>query len=736
VARLPLEGEGWEFAVADAEAALDLVAALQALDPAPSTEWTGLARPRLSRSATGADLRVRVTQRRDWLGLGGEVEVDGVRAPMSGVLQAIRDGRRFVQAEDGTWIRLERALREQLAPVAEASGERDEVAPLHAPLVAGLAEAGVEVEAPPAWDALVARFRAARDLEAPVPEGFAATLRDYQLAGFRWLARLAEWAPGACLADDMGLGKTVQALALLARRASLGPALVVAPTSVAFNWQREAERFAPALRVRPYRGAERSAAGLAPGDVLVTSYAVLARDAEALAAVEFATVVLDEAQAVKNAETLRARAARDLQAGFRLALTGTPVENRLAELWSLFRIIAPGLLGSAERFRDRFVAPIERDRDEGRRRALARIVRPFLLRRTKAEVAPELPPRTEVTRLIDLSRGERRLYDETRLAAVEQLGRDGGPPQERRFRILAAITRLRQIACHPRLVDGAWPGASSKLAELVELVAELRDEGHRALVFSQFTSFLALARTALHETGLTTRYLDGATPAPERAREVDAFQRGEGDVFLLSLKAGGTGLNLTAASYVVLLDPWWNPAVEDQAADRAHRIGQTRPVTIYRLVARGTIEEAILKLHGEKRALVETVLDGTGQAAPLASDEQLALVREAATDAEPADEPEAPAAPALDLDAAILRFDEWLLREHAAGRISQASTVRGYVRFLKRFRDFLNASGAVASGPDDLAPLFARYLAEAKAPASDAILGKTAVSRFAAFLRG
>jgi SNF2 family DNA or RNA helicase len=462
---------------------------------------------------------------------------------------------------------------------------------------------------------------------------------------------MAHWGVGACLADDMGLGKTLQALAVLLERAARGPALVVAPTSVCFNWVRETGRFCPGLRPVLFREGDRAAtlSALGPGDLLVCSYGLLVRHAEELKGRRFATLVLDEAQAVKNPATRRARAARDLDAEWKLALTGTPVENHLGELWSLFRILTPGLLGSWEQFRERFANPIERTRDAGRRAALARVVRPFVLRRLKSEVARDLPARTELRREVRLSTAERRLYDEARLAALAAIGGAGASAEggDRRFVVLAALTRLRQLACHPRLLDPESKLPSAKLSELLELVGELRENGHRALVFSQFTSHLALVREALEARGISYLYLDGQTPEAERVRRVDRFQRGEKELFLISLKAGGTGLNLTAADYVIHLDPWWNPAVEDQATDRAHRIGQSRPVTVYRLVSKGTIEESILALHGEKRDLVAGVLDGAAGTAGLSTEELLELLRgdadqADAEDEEPGDEPDGP----------------------------------------------------------------------------------------------
>jgi SNF2 family DNA or RNA helicase len=379
------------------------------------------------------------------------------------------------------------------------------------------------------------------------------------------------------------------------------------------------------------------------GDLVITSYGLALRDAEKLAKTRWGTLVLDEAQFIKNARTRTARAVRDLHADWKLALTGTPLENHLGELWSIFRAVSPGLFGHWERFRERFVDPIEKQKDHRRRHALSRTIRPFILRRTKSEVLSELPQRTEVQLTAELSKPERKLYEDARLWAVTHLADAADDGEDHRFQVLAALTRLRQLACHPALVDASWTGSSAKLDLLLETVDELREGRHRALVFSQFTQHLALIRKALDERGIPYQYLDGRTPARQREQRVEAFQRGEGDLFLISLKAGGTGLNLTAADYVIHMDPWWNPAVEDQATDRAHRIGQSRPVTVYRLVAEDTIEEQILALHADKRNLVADILAGSDQAARLSTQELVDLIRTGGRDAddEPKQEPAA-----------------------------------------------------------------------------------------------
>ena len=650
--RLPLHratfAGPFAFALASDDDALDLLAHLRGCDDV-IVEWpAGKTGRAVIGTATPAGLRVAIRDHKDWFGLEGAVDVAGEAVPLALLLEAVRGGRRYVRLSESRFAAISDELRDRLGAAADVifSGRRGlEASPAGAPALLALTDGAVEARVCASFRLWIDRLAAARASDPELPAGLRAELRPYQIDGFRWLHRLSEWGVGGCLADDMGLGKTLQALALLLTRAPRGPSLVVAPTSVCFNWVRETERFAPLLRPALYRESDRATvlASLGPNDLLIASYGLVVRHAKELAAHSFATLVLDESQAIKNAQTRRARAVRDLDAEWRVALTGTPIENHLGELWSLFRTVAPGLLGSWEQFRERFAVPIERDRDPARRKALARLVRPFILRRSKAEVAPELPARTEIRRPIILSAPERQNYEEARLAIVAALAAgasNGGlrPPEQRRFQVLAAITRLRQLACNPRLFDPDSRAPSAKLDSFLELVDELRENGHRALVFSQFTSHLALVRRALDERTIPYLYLDGQTPAADREKRVDAFQRGEGDLFLISLKAGGTGLNLTAADYVVHLDPWWNPAVEDQATDRAHRIGQTRPVTVYRLISAGTIEEAILSLHERKRDLVAGLLDGSDAAGKLSTDELVDLIRLGAAGAEPPEE--------------------------------------------------------------------------------------------------
>ncbi|HEY6726501.1 MAG TPA: DEAD/DEAH box helicase, partial [Polyangiaceae bacterium] len=535
---------------------------------------------------------------------------------------------KFARLANGDFIELERDLRDTLELLSAASVE------------SGKRQPGV-VLSPSAFATLdqlsgegsgftlasdVASYRAQLDAafsSTPrLPRGLEAELRDYQIDGFRWLARLADAELSACLADDMGLGKTLQTIALLLYRARKGPALVVAPTSVCDNWRRELARFAPSLELRMFAGAgrERELERLGPRHVVIASYALLQQNAEPLQAVSFATVILDEAQMIKNAESQRARAACALDAKVRIALTGTPVENHIGDLYSIFRFLLPDLVGSWPAFHRRFGAAGGGEAGSVAQRSLKRLLKPYLLRRTKAQVLDELPPLTEIEHRVTLSAAEVALYEGIRCKALAALEQGAKNPRDR-LRVLAEITRLRRLCCHPQLVAPGANADSAKLDALIELIVELGEGRHRALVFSQFVDVLSLVKARLEAQGISYQYLDGSTPAPRRAAAVDAFQSGEGDVFLISLKAGGFGLNLTAADYVIHVDPWWNPAVESQASDRAHRIGQTRPVTVYRLIASGTIEERIVQLHQKKRELATSLLDESHTAAALSPED-------------------------------------------------------------------------------------------------------------------
>ena len=574
----------------------------------------------------------------DWFDIRGSVDFDGVPVPLPELLAAVRHGQTTIVLPDRSigvltdeWMAQYGGLSAFAGAVAGEGGVRARRSQL------GLVDALLSAREGVTWSgrALDVRDRL-RSFEgiaaADAPETFVGTLRGYQRLGLGWLRFLQELDLGGCLADDMGLGKTVTVLALLeARRTEKGGAprasLVVAPRSLLFNWKREAERFAPALRVAEYHGSGRDEVltSLDGFDLVLTTYGTMRRDVAALGGAEFDYVVLDEAQAIKNAATASAKATRLLRARHRLALSGTPIENQLGDLWSLFEFLNPGLLGTLQHG----LLARARKGDAGALDTLRRGLRPYILRRTKQQVAPELPARNEDTMVCELEPVERKLYNQLRdhyrqlvLGLVDRQGL-----KRSQFQILEALLRLRQAACHPGLIDPRkHTGSSAKLDALLERLDEARAEGHKALVFSQFTSFLAFVRRELDERGVAYEYLDGQTR--DRERRVARFQQdAECPLFLVSLKAGGLGLNLTAADYVFLLDPWWNPAVEAQAIDRAHRIGQERPVFAYRLIAADTVEERIIELQARKRQLADAIIsaDNSGLAGLTREDLELLL---------------------------------------------------------------------------------------------------------------
>ncbi len=583
-----------------------------------SEGWRIEARGRIYRSP--GTLRLDVRSGIDWFELRGGVDFEGVEAGLPALLAAARRGEPFVPLGDGTFgVLPEDWLARHKRALTIGTIESDHVR--FAASQAALLDAWLAAQPAASCDETFARIRGAlASFEGldPInpPSSFRGTLRPYQRDALAWFKFLRTFGFGGCLADEMGLGKTVMVLATLdarrleRKRASDGaqPSLVVVPRSLVFNWQREAARFTPAMRVLDYTGGVRHGRRrrIESHDLVLTTYGTLRRDVGDLKEIAFDYVILDEAQAIKNASTNAAKAARLLKADHRLALSGTPVENHLGELWSLFEFLNPGVLGSASLFAN---IGGSRDVDRDTLELLARGLRPFILRRTKERVASELPARTEQTLYCDLEPPQRTLYNELRdhyraalLGRVEQdgLGRA-------KLQILEALLRLRQAACHPGLVDTARrTDPSAKLDVLVPRLQELVEDGRQVLVFSQFTTFLGVLRDRLDDAALPYEYLDGRTR--DREARVARFQKGGCPIFLVSLKAGGLGLNLTAAEYVFLLDPWWNPAVEAQAIDRAHRIGQRRPVFAFRLIARDTVEEKVLELQATKRKLADAIV--------------------------------------------------------------------------------------------------------------------------------
>jgi superfamily II DNA or RNA helicase len=560
----------------------------------------------------------------DWFELDAGVQFGDIEVGLAELLAARRAGQTSILLSDGTHGVLPAEWLARLGPLTAGGrsvGGVIRYRQSQVGLIDALLEAVPEADVDATFEEARAQLRTFEHI-TPADPGphFVGTLRDYQRDGLGWLDFLRRFRLGGCLADDMGLGKTIQVLAMLdvrrAAREDTLPSIVVVPRSLVFNWVREAGRFAPRLRLLDYSGTARRSSAIDGGtvDLVITTYGTLRRDAAELAAIPFDYAILDEAQAIKNPGSASAKAARLLDARHRLAMTGTPIENRLEELWSLFEFLNPGMLGSASGFSELVRLTEMEDSVAGaasvQRDLLARALRPVILRRTKEQVARDLPPRTEQTLGVVLQGEQREFYDALlasyRRSVLEQVDRFGIGRSG--MHILEALLRLRQAACHPGLADPLMMGApSAKLDALLPRLEEVAEQGHKALVFSQFTSFLALARARLEAAGIPYEYLDGSVR--DRQSRVDRFQTDAAcPLFLISLKAGGHGLNLTAADYVYLLDPWWNPAVEAQAIDRAHRIGQTRSVIATRLVARDTVEEKILELQASKRALADAIL--------------------------------------------------------------------------------------------------------------------------------
>ena len=576
-----------------------------------------------------ADMKFSVNRMGTWFEVSGEAAIDGkTRLKMQELLRLVREAKgNFIALGKDEYVALTDGLKKQLAALDRLSGGAGapQISGFNAGLIGELEKSGAEVTADKDFRDLQQRIEKAGEVKPRVPRGLQAELRDYQQDGFEWMTRLASWGAGAVLADDMGLGKTVQTITVLLSRAKAGPQLVVVPASVLFNWRDELARFAPTLKQEILNQVEDRTEVLKKakkGTVVLTTYGVLAGEVEALSEKTWVTAVFDEAHNIKNKETKSFKAAVQVKADFRIMLTGTPLQNHLAEIWALFEVAVPGLLGSFNRFSDRFVLPIERDKDREQQRLLKRIVSPFILRRTKTDVLNELPEKTEMTVKVELSPEERALYEELREETQISLASGEINPVQ----ALASLMKLRQAACSPELVDSKIKLPSSKTQTFLRLTDELIENNHRALVFSQFTSHLAIIRRSLDEKGIRYLYLDGSMTPSQRQKLVEQFEEGTMPLFLISLKAGGTGLNLTAADYVIHMDPWWNPAIEDQASDRAYRIGQERPVTIYRLIAAGTVEEKILKLHGTKKSLADALLEGTEMSSRLGKDEIMELL--------------------------------------------------------------------------------------------------------------
>ena len=564
-------------------------------------------------------ISLNITSGIDWFDVLAVIKFGDVDASLQEVRRALRKKQRFVKLADGTigeipeeWLQKYR----HLFGLGEQTEDGVRLSEHHLTLIDQLLGEADRVAADEQYHKRLHRLKDFNGIETQtLPGGFTGILRPYQKAGFDWLHFLHEYHFGGCLADDMGLGKTVQVLAFLQalreKEKAQAADLIVVPRSLLINWEREASRFTPHLRVYQHFGIGRDKAtpNFDDYDIVLTTYGTMLRDVQTLRNYKFHYVVLDESQAVKNPVSQTSKAVRLLSSHHRLVMTGTPVENNTVELWSQFAFLNPGLLGNLEYFKSEFANPIERRKDDDTANFLRKMVYPFILRRTKDQVAPELPPRTERILYADMEPAQRKLYTKTRdyyrallLGLIEEEGMNNT-----RMKVLEGLLRLRQISNHPKLVEDKFRGNSAKMELLIEHLETLQAEGHKALVFSQFVQMLKLVRKELDKRKIKYNYLDGRTR--KRQEEVDEFQTNDKiPFFLISLKAGGLGLNLTAADYVIHIDPWWNPAVEMQATDRTHRIGQDKPVFVYKLIARDSVEEKILQLQEQKKALVEQLI--------------------------------------------------------------------------------------------------------------------------------
>jgi superfamily II DNA or RNA helicase len=554
------------------------------------------------------------------------LDVDNNPLPFMEVIASVFKNKNYLKRPDGSYVRL--PVTTLLSVMKQIGQSKEAARPLYQalPIAHVLESHGIEIEADEGFKEFIYKLRNFKELTPlEIPNTFAGSLREYQKEGFNWLCFLREYGLAGILADDMGLGKTIQALCLLLfhhkNHTQRQPSLVVAPTSVVYNWLSEAEKFAPQLKTALFLGRDRNELlkqlkkDKDKPDVIFTTYGIIRRDYETLKEIQFDYLILDEAQNIKNPESVGAIACKSLKSLHRLALSGTPVENRLKELWSIFDFLMPEFLGNLREFNETFERPIEAGASEVGQK-LRKIVHPFILRRLKSQVEKELPERTDIINTCDMDDEQRSLYldvlDECRQKVFGEIASRG--IKRSQISVLAALLRLRQVCCDPRLLknrEGESTPPSAKLSGLMEMLGEIIESGHKILVFSQFVEMLTLIRTELEKEKYTYEYIDGQTPAKERLDKVNRFNADESiPIFLISLKAGGTGLNLTGADYVIHYDPWWNPAVENQATDRAHRIGQTRHVFNYKLITRGTVEEKILALQKKKKELADLVIGG------------------------------------------------------------------------------------------------------------------------------
>lgn len=626
-----------EYTIGTAEGLLKLMAYVYYNQDKFFVEWPDGVRLKFRGDVKSSDISVMVQTDTDWFSVEGEVNIGNTKLSLEELIRACSSTEMegFVRLKDDEYVRMSETLKkhiEAMEAIGRAGGSGYKRVPKYQIGALATMIEGLKAETDKGYSEFMEKTKAAFETDAEIPSGLTAELRDYQAEGYRWMCRLDEWGAGACLADDMGLGKTIQAIAFMLHKADKGPSLVVAPKSVVPNWAQEIARFAPGLnpvvlnhtsrRLGVVKGARR-------GDIILCTYGVLGTESELLKERHWNVVCLDEAHQIKNRDTLVSHAAMDLTAGSRIILTGTPLQNNLGELWNLFQFINPGLLGTWPRFRDSFILP---SLDYEHKMLLKEMTQPFILRRAKEDVLLELPEKLVTTHMVELSDHEQRVYEEMRRQAEVKFKKyktkeERAEAKTLNLNFFTELMKLRMAACSMRLVYDRWNEPSTKVMALFDILNNiLAYPQNKVIVFSQFTSLLSIVKSGLTNNHIDYYYLDGQTPLEKRQEMVSDFQNGGKQLFLSSLKAGGVGINLTAANYVILLDPWWNPAIENQAMDRAHRLGQKQVVSVIRLISAQTIEEKILQLHKTKQELTDEVLEGTGDSYKLTYEDVMDMV--------------------------------------------------------------------------------------------------------------
>lgn len=573
-------------------------------------------------------ITLEVSEKNDWFFLKGGIQINGEKVSVASILKSMASKQNFLKLQHGKWLKISKCLKDRLKALDSFYDSRIyEKLPILRPTPSTLNKWEKINQHPffstistPDWDQRIGNINKYESTHLQLPKNFVGNLRPYQKTGFEWLAKLSNWGMGGILADDMGLGKTIQTICFLLHRSEKGASLIVCPSSVTENWIKELIRFAPSLNAYDLRKDRNISNKLLPNSLIICSYGLLLSNSKLLGEYDWNVIVLDEAQICKNPSSKTYKAAKSLKSEISLALSGTPIENNLQDLWAIFSLVNPSLLGPWQQFKDEWIK--ETANKTASNQKLGEIINPFLLRRLKQDYLSELPPKTEKFLQLNLNQDERKLYDRIRAEAIALLTESKEKSNEEdstkefngvRIKLLSYITRLRQLCSHPVLIEADWPNQSSKMEIFGEKALYLLEAGHKVLVFSQFPSFLKLLQSSIQEHGARCLYLDGSTPSTERSKNIDQFQNDEADFFFISLKAGGTGINLTKADYVFHMDPWWNPAVQAQATDRAYRMGQKNPVTIYRFICKHTVEETMTGLHKRKTELATEVLSDQDQ---------------------------------------------------------------------------------------------------------------------------